>query len=137
VLATLAEKLRSAEIEIGELPKLRLDRPRLAELFTLLLDNACRHGDSGQPVRIQVRGVLEAGVAHLEIIDHGPGIPAEYRERVFRVFERLKNHHDGNGSGLAIVRRIVESVGGRAWITETPGGGCTVNCEIPSGVEPR
>jgi signal transduction histidine kinase len=54
----------------------------------------------------------------------------EYRERVFRAFERLESGDAGTGIGLAIVRRIAESCGGRAWIEETPGGGCSVLFEL-------
>jgi signal transduction histidine kinase len=49
---------------------------------------------------------------------------------VFRAFERLESGGDGTGIGLAIVRRIAESCGGRAWIEETPGGGCSVRFEL-------
>ena len=51
----------------------------------------------------------------------------------FRVFERLSSAGEGTGVGLAIFRRIVESAGGRTWIEETPGGGCTVSFELPTG----
>ena len=64
------------------------------------------------------------------VTDNGPGIAAQYRERVFRVFERLASGGEGTGIGLAIVRRIAESGGGRAWIEEAPGGGCRVLFEL-------
>jgi signal transduction histidine kinase len=65
------------------------------------------------------------------ISDSGPGIAEEYRERVFRVFEQLRSGGRGSGIGLAIVRRIADSCGGRAWIEETPGGGCCLLFELP------
>ena len=65
------------------------------------------------------------------VSDNGPGIELQYRERVFRPFERLQSGGDGTGIGLALVRRIAESAGGTAWIEETPGGGCTVLVELP------
>ena len=63
--------------------------------------------------------------------DNSPGIEAQYRERVFRAFERLQSGGTDAGIGLALVRRIVESADGRAWINETPGGGCSVSSELP------
>jgi signal transduction histidine kinase len=67
------------------------------------------------------------------VSDNGPGVEAEYRERVFRVFERLTANGEGTGIGLAILRRVAESTGGHAWIEETPGGGCRVLFDLPAG----
>ncbi len=122
-----------ARITVTPLPRVRLDTPRLAELFILLLENALRHGSSGTSPEIVVAGEIRAGAAVFRVADNGRGIEPEYRDRVFRVFERLSVTGEGTGVGLAIVRRILESEGGRAWIEETPGGGCTVNFELPTG----
>jgi signal transduction histidine kinase len=65
------------------------------------------------------------------VSDNGPGVEAEYRERVFRVFERLSSQGSGTGIGLAILRRVAESCDGRAWMEEAPGGGCRVMFELP------
>ena len=119
-----------AHVTLGPLPRVRLDPPRLAEIFTLLLENSLHQPGSRE---IAVRGEVRAGKAYFQVSDDGPGIAPEYRERVFRVFERLSSSGLGTGVGLAIVRRILESAGGRAWIEETPGGGCTVNFELPLG----
>jgi signal transduction histidine kinase len=131
----MRERLNAAgaRIEIGPLPPVWLDPPRLADLFHLLLDNSLRHGQTGQPLVLRINGDIVNDTARIRVADNGNGIAPEYRERVFRVFERLTSTGDGTGVGLAIVRRIAESTGGRAWIEETPGGGCTVNFELPSG----
>jgi len=139
VLAGLRTPIEQAgaQISVEPLPQINLDPPRLAELFTLLLENALHHRLPGRPLEIAVRGELRHqrghGKAHCQVSDNGGGIAPEYRERVFRVFERLSSAGSGTGVGLAIVRRTVESVGGRVWIEETPGGGCTVNVELPTG----
>jgi signal transduction histidine kinase len=121
----------SAQIEVAPLPSIKLDSARLSELFSALLDNALRHGQPGRAMQISVRCGAQNDMAHCQIADNGPGIAAEYRERVFRVFERLSSAGEGTGVGLAIVRRMVESAGGRVWLEETPGGGCTVNFTLP------
>jgi signal transduction histidine kinase len=64
------------------------------------------------------------------VSDNGPGIEEQYRERVFRAFERLESGGAGTGIGLAIVRRIAESCGGRAYIDVAQGGGCCVVFEL-------
>ena len=66
----------------------------------------------------------------MRVSDNVPGIEAQYRERVFRAFERLQSGSTSSGIGLALVRRIVESGGGRAGIEETVGGGCCVWFEL-------
>ncbi len=135
VLARLRPRIEQAgaRVAVAALPPCKLDPPRLAELLTLLLENAIDHKRPGQPLEISVSGEVRGGKSCCRIADNGDGIAPEYRERVFRVFERLSSGGEGTGVSLAIVRRILESVGGRVWIEETPGGGCTVNFEIPTG----
>ncbi len=135
VLERLRDRLNAAgaQLEIGTLPPVWLDSPRLADLFHLTLDNCLCHGRSGRPLVLHISGEIINDTTHIRIADNGNGIDPAYWERVFRVFERLTSVGDGTGIGLAIVRRIAESAGGRTWIEETPGGGCTVNFELPSG----
>ncbi|CAK0778144.1 hypothetical protein CCP4SC76_6570006 [Gammaproteobacteria bacterium] len=115
---------------MGVLPPAWIDAPRLADLFEVALDNALQHGTVGSSLHITIDGGYQGSLARYRISDNGPGIEAEYRERVFRVFERLSSGGEGTGIGLAILRRIAESCGGRAWIEETPGGGCCVLFEL-------
>ncbi len=144
----------NAEITVGELPPAWIDAPRLTDLFEIVLGNALQHGGAESrcwrdgapegnaaahigevaPLHIRINGERVGSLVRYCVSDNGPGIEAEYRERVFRAFERLKSggHHNGTGIGLAIVRRIAESCGGRAWVEETPGGGCSVRFEITS-----
>jgi PAS domain S-box-containing protein len=135
VLGRLQPRLQAAgaEVAIGALPLIRLDAPRLSDLWTVLLDNALRHCRSDPPLRLAITGDRVGDQVRYSVSDNGPGIAPEYRERVFRVFERLASTGEGTGIGLAIVRRITESTGGRVGIEETPTGGCTVWFELPGG----
>ena len=90
-----------------------------------------QHGRSDQSLHITIDGKQNGKHVRYGISDNGPGIEKEYRERVFRVFEHLASGSEGTGIGLAIVRRIAESCGGRAWIEEAPSGGCCVLFELP------
>jgi signal transduction histidine kinase len=128
-----------AKITVGELPPAWIDAPRLTDLFEIVLDNALQHGSAEKsalagrqaaPLHITIEGEYVGTLVRYCVSDNGPGIETEYRERVFRAFERLEAGDAGTGIGLAIVRRIAESCGGRAWIEETPGGGCSVLFEI-------
>ncbi|MBI5923813.1 MAG: PAS domain S-box protein [Betaproteobacteria bacterium] len=137
ILTRLKDRIREAgaEITVDNLPPSRIDLPRLDDAFSIVLDNALIHGRCEHTLRIRIEGELQDGKALYSISDNGPGVEAQYRERVFRVFERLTSddHVNGTGIGLAILRRIAESCDGRAWIEETPGGGCRVLFELPVG----
>lgn len=141
-----------AEITVGELPPAWIDAPRLADLFEIVLNNALQHGGAesrrrrdgtpesnaappggeAAPLRITLDGERVGSLVRYRVSDNGPGIEEQYRERVFRVFERLESggHNNGTGIGLAIVRRIAESCGGRAYVDVAQGGGCRVVIEL-------
>jgi two-component system OmpR family sensor kinase len=75
-------------------------------------------------------------MVHLEIRDHGEGIPAELREKVFERFFRADTSRNretgGSGLGLSIVKAIVERHGGSIFAEETPGGGATFKVQLPT-----
>jgi light-regulated signal transduction histidine kinase (bacteriophytochrome) len=147
-LAKAQDRIRTAgaEITVGELPPAWIDAPRLADLFEVTLDNALQHGGAEKstlgtrrqavpetaPLRITIDGENIGTRVRYRISDNGPGIEAQYREQVFEVFDRLSSGSDGTGIGLAILRRIVESCSGRAYLEEAHGGGCSVVVELPA-----
>jgi PAS domain S-box-containing protein len=135
--AHLIDEVR-ARILVTDLPPVRLDSPRLTDLFGILLDNALRYRRPDILPEISISGEMDAGAIRYRVSDNGPGIAPEFRDRVFEVFERLPPASDpaGTGVGLAIARRIVESCAGRIWIDETPGGGTTVIIEFTPAATP-
>jgi signal transduction histidine kinase len=124
------------EIRIGALPDVFLDARRLQRVFMIAVDNAVRHHrpEADSPLRIEISAETRPDAVTLRIADNGAGIPVEYRERVFQVFERLHPQPGdvSTGVGLAILRRIAESVGGAVWIEGGEGGGTTVVVRLPS-----
>lgn len=125
------------EIEIGELPPAFCDQPRLRELLTVLLENALVHAGAGKPPRIKFSGENEGEWNRYRLTDNGPGMPGVYRKRVLEIFERLstvgKEQSKGTGIGLAIARRIVESMGGEIALEPGESGGLSVVFTLPSG----
>jgi two-component system sensor histidine kinase KdpD len=89
------------------------------------------------PIGIAVR--VEAGavgdVVHVRVIDQGPGIPREEREKVFEPFQRLgdggSDRPTGVGLGLAVAKGFTEAMGGELTLEDTPGGGATFVFSLP------
>lgn len=126
---------KAARIEIRAQAPAVLDMPRLVDLCEVLLGNALIHAAAGSVPEIQIDSTKEGALTRLRIDDNGPGIPEEYRQRVFGVFERLAAQPQaGTGIGLAIARRIVDSRGGRIWIETSPLGGTAVLCDLPDAI---
>ena len=151
ILARAKDRIGAAgaEITVGELPPAWIDAPRLVDLFEVTLDNALQYGGAESrrwrdgdatavptdaPLKITIDGERDGALVRYRVSDNGPGIEEQYRERVFRVFERLSSGGDvdNTGIGLAIARRIAESCGGRAYIEAAQGGGCRVVFELPA-----
>lgn len=121
------------------LPKAPLDVSRLKQILGILFDNALTHAPLRNPLIVQVSGQTVGGLVRYRVEDNGPGVSPAYRERVFRLFERMQaagrqagvGSSTNTGIGLAIARRIVESKGGRIWIEDSPLGGAAFVFELP------
>ena len=120
----------SLQVDLCAHPHGPLDRVRLGQVVTNLLQNAARYGQ-GRPVEVRVEHA--GGVASLLVVDHGMGIAPEDRARIFEKFERAVSARQfgGLGLGLWISRQIVEAHGGRILVEDTPGGGATFKVELP------
>ncbi|HLZ45085.1 MAG TPA: GAF domain-containing sensor histidine kinase [Gemmatimonadales bacterium] len=106
------------------------DPVRFEQILINLLSNAIRHGPNGRPVDITAESVDSA--LRLRIVDRGPGVPTELRERIFEPFERFDPGSGlGTGLGLPVSRRLAEVMGGKLWAEETPGGGATFVLMLP------
>jgi len=118
---------RGVKVQVMEEPiVLYGDRTRLIEVFMNLVDNAVKFmGDEPAPrVEIGVEQVGEELVLHVR--DNGIGIDPELQPLVFGLFHKLDPGSEGEGIGLALVKRIVELHGGRIWVeSEGPGKGTT------------
>ena len=110
--------------DAGAPPKWSLDAPRMREVIVNLVDNAKA---AGPPVSARV-AVAQRRLA-IEIRDHGPGVAAEDRERIFEPFFTGKTR--GTGLGLAIAKRIVELHRGTITVDVPDGGGARFRIEIP------
>jgi two-component system sensor histidine kinase TctE len=124
VLEELIAFAQSHEIDLGAELEDGLfvtgDEALTAALVTNLVDNALRYTQPGGRVTVQTqRG---NGMAIVRVIDNGPGIKAEARERVFERFYRASSHAEGTGLGLPIVREIAHRQGGTVTLESNEGG---------------
>ncbi len=103
----------------------------LREALSNLVDNALRYTPAGGVVT--VTSAVEGGRPRLRVVDSGPGIPPDERQRVFERFYRVAGAPgDGCGLGLAIVREIADLHGAEVRLDEPPGGGLRVELVFPA-----
>ena len=110
----------SIEIEIGkELPTLESFPVPFELVLRNLVSNAVKHMDQERG-RVEISAVEDGPFIAFTVADSGPGIPEEFRERVFEMFQTLapRDEVEGTGMGLAIVRKVVESEGGRITVSD-------------------
>ena len=127
---TLAE--RHTLVDIGDLPSVDGDPILLRQLFTNLLGNAVKFARPGvKPVISIEASVLPSSLVEIRVKDNGIGFDPSFRDRIFRIFERLATDTPGTGIGLAICRKITDLHGGTIEAASTPGDGATFIVRLP------
>jgi two-component system phosphate regulon sensor histidine kinase PhoR len=109
-----------------DLPHARIDERAIQLAVINLIDNALKYARGSEVVTVRVR--RESGAIVVRVVDRGPGVPPEDRERIFERFVRGSTARAapppgaapirGSGIGLALVKHIAESHGGRAWVDD-------------------
>ncbi|HAV78288.1 MAG TPA: hypothetical protein DCX53_13145 [Anaerolineae bacterium] len=121
-------QLRANQVTVkvdAELPSVRVDRVRMVEVLQNLVSNAAKFmGDQENPtIKIGVKTINDEEVFFIN--DNGIGVPPEFHERIFGLFNKLDPYSDGTGIGLALVKRIIEVHGGKIWLQSELGKGST------------
>jgi signal transduction histidine kinase len=123
---------------VGRWPTITAEPVRLKQALINLVDNALYYRQDETPVEVEV-GIEELPEAwRFFVKDNGMGIDPQYHNRVFNMFERLTEGHakneQGTGVGLAIVKRVAESHGGKVELESKPNHGSTFYFEIAKGL---
>ena len=139
ILRTTVESLRTVAMEAqvslvldtADSAVVTGDPDRLVQVFTNLISNAVRFSPKGESVTVTLKTTTTSVVVFVS--DRGPGIPLEFRRRIFGKFQQADSSGSagGAGLGLAIVRAIVERHGGSIRFDSAPGHGTTFIAELP------
>jgi two-component system OmpR family sensor kinase len=110
------------------------DDTRLRQALGNLVRNALVHTPLDTPIQVIV--AADDGMAHITVLDHGPGLAADDRARIFEPFYRAdpsrSRDSGGAGLGLSIVAAIAGAHGGAVMVKDTPGGGATFVIDLPA-----
>jgi two-component system sensor histidine kinase KdpD len=141
VVATALDDLgppsRDVIVDIPEsLPEVQADPGILERVIVNLTGNALRYSPPGKPPLLAASALGDR--VELRVVDRGPGIPPDDRDRVFVPFQRLgdTDNTSGVGLGLALSRGLTEVMGGTLDPEETPGGGLTMIISLPAAAAP-
>ncbi|MGY6019386.1 DUF4118 domain-containing protein [Streptomyces spinosirectus] len=117
----------SVELDIPEtLPMVDVDKGLLERAVANVVENAVKYGPAGTPVLVAASAIADR--VEIRVVDRGPGVPDEAKDRIFEPFQRYGDapRGAGVGLGLAVARGFTEAMGGTLAAEDTPGGGLTM-----------
>jgi light-regulated signal transduction histidine kinase (bacteriophytochrome) len=129
VIALLEPEIKDRRVDwrIAELPLVECDPTLMRQVFQHLISNALKFSRTRSPAEISIGMEEKSGATAFFVRDNGVGFSMKYADKLFGVFQRLHRpeEFEGNGVGLAAVRRIVQKHGGRIWAEAELDGGAT------------
>ncbi|MGW6893126.1 DUF4118 domain-containing protein [Streptomyces chartreusis] len=117
----------SVELDIPEtLPMVSVDKGLLERVVANVVENAVKYSPQDEPVLVSASAIADR--VEVRVVDRGPGVPDEAKERIFAPFQRYGDapRGAGVGLGLAVARGFAEAMGGTISAEDTPGGGLTM-----------
>lgn len=123
----------NASIKKINLPILNTHKTPIRQVFQNLISNALKYHKSGIPPEITITCYPEKSHWHFVVSDNGIGIEQAYHDKIFVIFQRLhsKEEYSGTGIGLAITKKIIESIGGSIWLNSEKNMGSEFHFTIP------
>lgn len=126
-------KEKQAVIQYSILPEIVSYRSPMLQVFQNLIGNALKYCEEGVKPMVQVSVVKHNDEWLFAVKDNGIGISKEYADKIFVIFQRLhsKDQYSGSGMGLAIVKKIIDNLGGTVWLESEVGVGSTFYFTLP------
>jgi two-component system, OmpR family, sensor histidine kinase KdpD len=124
----------SVQLDIPEeLPMVAADPGLLERSVANIVENAVKYSPAGEPVLVSASAMADR--VEVRVVDRGPGVPDEAKDRIFAPFQRYGDapRGAGVGLGLAVARGFAEAMGGSLTAEDTPGGGLTMVLSVPAG----
>jgi signal transduction histidine kinase len=119
------------------MPTFTTAKSRLEQVFRNIIGNAIQHHHRQEGI---IRIVVDTpdDFYQFGVIDDGPGIPSDFRDKIFAMFQKgpQGDKAGGSGFGLALVKRIIESHGGSIWVDSVDGGGSAFRFTWPKTIQP-
>lgn len=124
---------KEAEIRSQPLPTIKTYKVPITQVIQNLVENGIKYSKPEVPPLIQIQSKDLGKEWLISVADNGIGIPEEFHDKVFIIFQRLhsKEEYKGTGIGLAVVKKQVESWGGKIWLKSKQGEGTTFFFTIP------
>jgi light-regulated signal transduction histidine kinase (bacteriophytochrome) len=118
---------------IGTLPSVRADVSTIRQVWTNLLSNAVKYSKVSTKPRIEIGSYKENNQTVFYVKDNGVGFDEKYKEKLFRVFQRLhsENEFEGTGIGLALVEKIISRHDGKVWANGEVNKGASFYFSLP------
>jgi two-component system, OmpR family, sensor histidine kinase KdpD len=134
-IGELGEAGGRIQVELPEEPlAVRVDAQQIERVLVNLLENALKYSPEPEPVRVQLTDTADRVV--VRVVDHGPGVSLDDRQRIFEPFQRGGDSARGAGLGLAIARGFADANDARLWAESRPGQGATFVLALPAAGEP-
>ena len=125
---------RHTEVDVRlSVPAVRGWERGVRQVLTNLIDNALKYSRYATPPRVRIASTPVDGSIRVSVTDNGIGFEMKQHDRIFGLFNRLVSDEEfeGTGAGLAIVKKLVEKMGGRLSVESSPGQGATFHVELP------
>jgi len=122
-----------ADITVEDLPTLQTFKAPARQVFQNLVGNSLKYHKAGQAPVIHISCKETKTHFQFSVKDNGIGISPKYFDKIFIIFQRLHNkeEYSGTGMGLAITKKIIETMGGKIWLESEEGKGSTFYFTLP------